>query len=505
MLKKFLIFLDNTTMYRLTLVCLFLISIFSLFFSFFGLIYYPIFNLFFSLGVILLSCVFFHYLFSFLKKAPSNIESTLISAFLIFLIFDPFFNSEGLFSLVLISFLTIASKYLIVYRKNHFINPVIFGAVLISLLGLNYATWWVANPYLFLPVLILGFLLIYKIRKIEMAVTFILSSFIFSFLVLFFENSLDFSFFYTFFLAWPILFFSFFMLTEPIGIPSERKNQIFYAILVGALSSVSFSFLFFNSSFEMSLFLANLLFFFFFQKSGKFILKLKEIKKVSENSFLYIFSRPKNLNFKAGQYLEAVLPHKEQDSRGVSRYFSLASSPTEKDLAFLIKMENKKSSFKEKLKNMKKEDILFAKNISGDFILKKNEKKEIVFVAGGVGITPFFSMIKYIIDKKQESQIKLFLCAQNHNSITNISLLKKWQKENKNLKIIYVLDEKTDLLNCKKGRLNKKILDEENVSFKDSIFYISGPTAMVKSVESLLRNSQTPKENIKTDYFPGFS
>jgi len=95
------------------------------------------------------------------------------------------------------------------------------------------------------------------------------------------------------------------------------------------------------------------------------------------------------------------------DSRGNRRYFTIASSPTEKELRLGVKFYPNGSSFKKALASMNEADTIIASQLSGDFIMPSNKKKKLVFIAGGIGITPFRSMIKYLIDTKQKRDIVL--------------------------------------------------------------------------------------------------
>ena len=120
----------------------------------------------------------------------------------------------------------------------------------------------------------------------------------------------------------------------------------------------------------------------------------------------FIFAKP-HLKFEPGQYLEWTLGHERTDSRGNRRYFTIASSPTEPNLRLGVKFYDNPSSFKKKMLAMEPGDEIMAGQLAGDFILPRDPEKKLVFIAGGIGITPFRSMVKYLMDRGEKRLIAL--------------------------------------------------------------------------------------------------
>ena len=98
---------------------------------------------------------------------------------------------------------------------------------------------------------------------------------------------------------------------------------------------------------------------------------------------------------------------KNHDSRGNRRYFTISSSPTESEIRIGIKFYQNSSSFKKTLLNLKTGDKVLAGSLSGDFTIANTKEKKFVFVAGGIGITPFRSILKYLIDNNVKKDIIL--------------------------------------------------------------------------------------------------
>lgn len=222
-------------------------------------------------------------------------------------------------------------------------------------------------------------------------------------------------------------------------------------------------------------------------------MKLKFLRKrrEEENVKTFVFEPEKNLEWIAGQYLIYNLEHKNKDNRGKMRFFTISAPPFEKNPSITTRIFNKnRSSFKTALLNLKKGDFIEAKGPDGDFILK-DLKKEYVFIAGGIGITPFHSILKQLDFERKK--VKIIVLNSNH---TSDFIFKKelddFTKNNKNLKIIYFVSPE---------RIDKNEILKVP---KDAIFYVSGPDPMVEEIEKILEEIKIPKKNIRSDYFSGY-
>ena len=150
---------------------------------------------------------------------------------------------------------------------------------------------------------------------------------------------------------------------------------------------------------------------------------------------------------------------------------------------------------------------MIASQLSGDFVLPRNKKKKLVFIAGGIGVTPFRSMIKYLIDTREKRDIVLIYANKTEEDIAYKNIL-DLAVEILDLRVIYVvsdLKDKTKQWTGKMGYVNEKIIQEEIKDFSERTFYISGPSSMVSGVKQTIKNLGVGGSNIKTDFFPGFA
>ena len=159
------------------------------------------------------------------------------------------------------------------------------------------------------------------------------------------------------------------------------------------------------------------------------------------------------------------------------------------------------STFKQQLLDLKEGESIVASQLAGDFVLPRNKKKKLVFIAGGIGITPFHSMIKNLINTKEKRDIIQFYSnkleseeaykdtfAQAHNDL--------------NIKTVYAVTDKSDPMYT--GRINEDLIKREVPDYKERYYYLSGPHNLVTAFEVTLKNLGIKRSHIKTDFFPGF-
>jgi ferredoxin-NADP reductase len=116
-----------------------------------------------------------------------------------------------------------------------------------------------------------------------------------------------------------------------------------------------------------------------------------------------------------------------------------------------------------------------------------------VFIAGGIGITPFRSMVQSLLDTNQQAPITLFYIVHDMEEVLFEDVFKKAQKQLKT-KVIYLVDKK----------LTKEVITNNVTAYTDPLYYISGPQEMVLAYAELLRSIGVPAEQIKTDLFTGY-
>ncbi|MDO8742617.1 MAG: RnfABCDGE type electron transport complex subunit D [bacterium] len=498
-------FLNKITMYRLVLYYLFGLIVVATVFGFFNIIHYSPANLAFSTLLILATCWGTNTLFAKVFKAAPNSESVYITGLILALIMTPVApeNHTGIGFLIFASVWAMASKYIFALGHKHIFNPAAF-AIALSAVAINQsATWWIGGNLPLLPFVFFGGLLIVrKIRRFDLVVSFsvvALVTIIFTtsntnFLTPITQTLLNSSFF----------FLAFVMLTEPLTMPPTRTLRIIYGAIVGLLFAPDMHIGSFYFTPELALLIGNV-FVYFVSPKGRFLLTLLEKNEIGTGTYEFVFAPNRAFTFRPGQYMEWTLGHRFTDDRGNRRYFTVASSPTEDTVRLGVKFYEPESTFKRALKAMKPHETLSVSNLAGDFVLPKDPSQKLVFIAGGIGVTPFRSMAQYLIDKKENRAVTLLYSNKVASEIAYKDIFDTAAKEI-GMRTVYALtDEKTSMPGVHIGLIDAALIMREIPDYKERIFYISGPHGMVTTFTKTLHGMGIPRSRIETDYFPGFA
>lgn len=505
LLKPIDTFLNTKAMYWLVYASLVVLAIVAIVFGFFGIVSYSWLSLVTSLLVLLVVCYGSNYLFATIVSATRNVESVFITAIILFFTLSPATDTRGFLVLGLAGAIAMASKYLLAIRRQHIFNPAAIALVILGLFKFG-AMWWVATPSLIPFILVFGFLILRKMNAFGLFFSFFVPAVL---TILYFAYTGGASILETLFqipISWPILFFGAIMLTEPTTTPPQKHQQMLYGALVGVLFGAQFHIGPLFSTPELALVLGNI---YSYAVSPKFFSRivLKEKKEIASNIFEFVFSSPQKLHNIPGQYLEWTLPHKKSDVRGIRRYFTVSSSPSEEYINIGVRVNPEKgSTFKQSLMSLSVGDTVTVSGLSGNFTLPKDSQKKIVFIAGGIGVTPFRSMIKSLVDTKEKRDIVLFYSNKTKKDIAYREVFDQAEKE-LGIKTVYAITDDTDsqfLPNEEKGMVTMDMIKKYVPDAHDRIFYLSGPQGMVAAFEKTLQETGVRKSAIKTDFFPGF-
>jgi ferredoxin-NADP reductase/Na+-translocating ferredoxin:NAD+ oxidoreductase RnfD subunit len=452
-------------------------------------------------------CIAINALFATAFGSPVNSDSALITGLILALIVGPAHSMDEFVFLGWAATLAMASKYIMAYHHMHFFNPAALAVVITGLFADQSASWWVATSSMTPYVIIGGFFVVRKLRRNDLVQTFLWSTL---FLTLAWSalDGLQWSqAFRHGILESPAWFLAFVMLTEPVTLPPTRRLQIAYAALIGVFVVPQIHLRSFYFTPELALVIAN---------ACTIPLRSREKRRLYLDraisigpglmDFVYRISPP--LAFQPGQYMEWTVDHDHVDNRGKRRYFTLASSPTEPTLRIGVKFEEAASSFKRELAaHAKNRRPVVAAIVSGDFTLPRDRTRKLAFIAGGIGITPFRSMVKYLTDRGEDRNVVLLYVNRRYDEIVYRNIFDAAERAF-DFRASYALTDPSTApagWNGELGRIDAAMIARQIPDYSERLFYISGSPGLVLAVTEALHQLGVNDDQVRTDHFSGLA
>jgi len=486
--------LFSITMYKQVLFWLIVIVFGSFVTSLFGWLTIPVWQLGLSFLVVAAICWPLNELLAKIWKVPANQESAGITALILFCIMAPVSSWLHAVAIAVAAIIAIASKYIIAYQGRQIFNPAAFGAAAVSLIGLGSATWWIGNQPLAAILAIAAVLIIVRLQLFRVAIGFYGMSLLVTIVLAASLGSSVSSAVEALIISSPLLFLSGIMLTEPSTLPGRRYWHLVYGGVVGLLFAGQFEVFGFYISPALALLAGNLMAFTVNPKQAV-TLTLQSIDRVADTVYDLRFKASQQLQFVAGQYMYWTLPVAPPDIRGNRRPFTIASGPVGDEVRLGIRTTTGKgSAYKKALLDLKPGDTMTGSYVSGDFVLPASIAKPIVMIAGGIGITPFISMLEELLAHDNRSPVTVYYCNRSNADIYGRDILDKAIASG--ITVHYIEAQPADSFAQSEAA---ELLDQP-----DAQYYISGTIGMVQAFKTKLRRAGIKRRAIKTDNFAGY-
>ena len=223
------------------------------------------------------------------------------------------------------------------------------------------------------------------------------------------------------------------------------------------------------------------------------ILQLISKENLVDNVWAFRFKPSEPLIYAAGQYVRVELPHDNPDDEGTKRWFTNSAAPYESILQITTRVTD--STFKQSLSRLEEgaTTLQLIENPDGDFVWQDSELP-IVFVAGGIGVTPFHSILKQRVHDRFPLDATLVYGART-DDVPFKDELTEWSQTDPLLKVHYVVGKP----------LTVEKLAEVVPGLSQSLVYVSGPEPMVQALVADLKAHGVPAEQIKLDEFPNYN
>lgn len=227
-------------------------------------------------------------------------------------------------------------------------------------------------------------------------------------------------------------------------------------------------------------------------------------KPVARQTIQFALQRPSDFEYHAGQHISLILPALSYpDKKGRRRTFTLASAPQEDALLIATRMTG--SGFKETLAELPNGAPLEFVGAMGKFYLNYDDTHS-VLIAGGIGITPFRSMLLDMAQKKPHHRVTLFYSVRDLSGAAYHDVFSLWNSSNPLTKFKYVMIETGNSVpaDVPKKRIDLDLLHSRVSDFESATFYVCGPSAMVQSLTNELHQVGTSQARIRSESFWGY-
>lgn len=238
----------------------------------------------------------------------------------------------------------------------------------------------------------------------------------------------------------------------------------------------------------------------------EFDTQLLRSETIAEGTMAFHFAKPAGFRFTAGNAVDlTLLSPPQSDGKGNTRTFSMVSAPSEKEVTFATRLRD--SAFKRVLATAPAGLRARLGEPWGDFTLDAADTRPAVFLAGGIGITPFVSMLRHAADEKVPRPIWLFYSNRRPEDAPFLGELSALERRNPNFHFVGTMTEmekSAQPWNGERGFIDRPMLERHLGDLSRAVHYLAGPPALVGAMQEVLSGAGVKPDAIRTDEFYGY-
>jgi len=238
----------------------------------------------------------------------------------------------------------------------------------------------------------------------------------------------------------------------------------------------------------------------------EFLVQIDDHREIAERTIACRLEKPPDFVFKPGQFIELTLLNPaETDSEGNSRAFSIASAPQEDSLLVATRLRD--SAFKRVLSHTSAGTQVKVDGPFGDLRLHNDSSRAAVMLCGGIGITPFRSIILNATQNKLPHRIVLFYSNRRPEDAPFLEELQALEKQNPNFKLIACMtgmEKSRRRWNDESEKISRNMLEKHLGGLHSAIYYVTGPPGFVAGIRAILAESGVDEDDIRTEEFGGY-
>jgi ferredoxin-NADP reductase len=233
--------------------------------------------------------------------------------------------------------------------------------------------------------------------------------------------------------------------------------------------------------------------------------RIKEKREVARGTLLVIFDLlGQEVEFKPGQFFYVTLPDVgHQDDKGLRRHITVVTSPNEKGvLGLATRMRD--SAFKRSLDELPVGAAVEVEQPEGDFALPDETSRPLVFIAGGIGITVFRSMLRYIREEQLPYRVTLIYSNRDRESTAFLDELRQLEQQLTDFRLVLTMTQ-DDGWDGESRKVDAEFLrDHLGADLDEHTFLVAGPPAMAEAIEATLAEAGVSEENVKAEHYSGY-
>jgi ferredoxin-NADP reductase len=230
---------------------------------------------------------------------------------------------------------------------------------------------------------------------------------------------------------------------------------------------------------------------------------VRETREVAKGTLLAVFEVEGYPDHRPGSYFWVELPDRgHHDEKGLRRHITIVTSPTERGVVGLA-TRLRDTAFKRTLAELEPGDVVEVEEPKGSFLLPEDASQPYVFIAGGIGITVFRTMLRYIADTGEPYEIMLLYSNRDRESAAFLDELGELEAQIPGLRVVLTMTD-DDAWEGEHRRIDEAFLRDHVGDLSRPTFLVAGPPAMAEGVSELLRSRGVPEDRVKTDKFSGY-
>jgi ferredoxin-NADP reductase len=235
--------------------------------------------------------------------------------------------------------------------------------------------------------------------------------------------------------------------------------------------------------------------------------RLLKSEQVAERTVAFHFEKPPGFTFKPGQAIDLVLPESVSLDGDAARHaFSIVSAPDERELVIATRMRD--SAFKKALAALQAGSEASIDGPFGSLTLHKKAERPAVFIAGGIGITPFMSMLRHAATTASKQKLVLLYSNRRAEDAAFLGELEHHARANPAFQMIATMTGKPQDSRVRwtgeTGRIDDAVIRRAAEGLVQPVYYVAGPPAMVAALRDELDDAGVDSDDVRSEEFYGY-